>query len=408
MFSFLQFYKKQLFFISIICFSFAVEAQEKEPGFTSYWDKGFHLKSNDGDFKIKFGGRLQFHTYFLSQDDALDLAFGPIDNGSEIRRARFYSSGTLYKFVNYKLEFDFSSGFAEVTDAYVTLTQLPIVGNLQVGHFKEPFSLDMMNSSNDITFMERAPVTAIKKQRNNGLMLFNTALQERATWAIGAFNNTTEFGESIQGNRYNFTARVTGLPYFIPEKNHLLHLGLAYSQRNPVDNIFEINSRPATNFLPAYVDTGDIENVTDQYNAGAEVALVLNSFSTQAEYITSGVTTELDAYNFSGYYVETSYFLTGEHKNYSQTEAHFKRVTPQNNFNPTTEGKGWGAWEVALRYSSLDLNDAIIAGGELTTLSAAVNWYLNPATRISLNYNHAMREAIGDNNIVQCRFQIAF
>ena len=379
-----------------------------ENGFSSYWDKGFHLDSKDGNIKLNFGGRIQYDESFFFPDAENKAAFGDIKNASELRRVRFVNSGTFYKFINYKVEFDFASGNAVVTDAFVTLTKIPVVGNIQIGHQKEPFSLDMMNSSNDATFMEAAAVTNFKKQRNSGILLFNTAFNERATWAIGAFHNSDAKGKSLPDGRINITGRITALPYFEKDKNKLLHLGIAYSNRNPSERIYNIKARPDSHLAPNYVETGDIENVTDNHTLGTELALVLNRFAFQGEYIASGLKDDVNKYNFSGYYAEATYFLTGEHKNYSTKDGWFKRVSPKKNFNPTGENKGWGAFEAALRYSSIDLNDKTVNGGELNNLTAGLNWYLNPATRFSVNYDHATVRELGVTDIVQFRFQVVF
>lgn len=395
-----------LFFLSLI--PIVLFAQEDNNGFISYWDKGYHLDSNDGNFKLKFGGRIQYDEAFFFQDADNENAFGKIENASELRRVRFVNQGTIYKFLSYKLEFDFAKGSATVTDAFITISKLPVIGNVRIGHQKEPFSLDKMNSSNDMTFMERAAVTDFKKQRNSGLLVFNTTLEKRATWAVGIYHNSDAAGKSLPGDRYNITGRVTALPFYKKEGNKLLHLGLAYSNRNPSGRIYNAKSKPDSHLAPVYVNTETIENVTNNHTLGTELALVWESFALQGEYIASGLKDEVNSYNFNGYYGEASYFLTGEYKNYSTKDGWFKRVSPKKNFNPIGENKGWGAFEAAVRYSSLDLNDETVNGGELSNITAALNWYLNPATRFSVNYVHAMVDAIGDTDIVQFRFQVAF
>ncbi|MCW5954530.1 MAG: hypothetical protein KIT69_19935, partial [Propionibacteriaceae bacterium] len=109
-----------------------------------------------------------------------------------------------------------------------------------------------------------------------------------------------------------------------------------------------------------------------------------------------------------GGYVEASYFITGESRTsfYRLDKGHFDRVIPFQNFS--IDGTHWGAWQVAARYSRLDLNSHAINGGVLDDLTGGVNWYLNPVTRVTVNYVWAHLEGVGDSNVVQGRFQLAF
>jgi phosphate-selective porin OprO/OprP len=112
-----------------------------------------------------------------------------------------------------------------------------------------------------------------------------------------------------------------------------------------------------------------------------------------------------DAY-FQGLYGLVSYFLTGETRPYSRAAGEFLRVRPKKNFS--LKDKTWGAWEAALRYSFLDLDEDEISGGILSDVTLGLNWYLNPNMRIMLNYIYANRNGYGDADIVQTRFQVDF
>jgi len=399
--------KKLLFSGLFFLFSFIYTQAQNNQNFKSFWDKGYQLQSEDGNFKIKFGGRIQHQWSFFSQDDATEAMFGKAINGSEFRRVRFYNSGTIYKFINYKLQLEFSGGATTLKDAFISINKIPGIGKITLGHFKEPFGLDNLNSSNDMSFIERAPNIDMTLGRNNGFMISNTAFDKNVTWALGTFKDTDNFGKEISNN-YNFTGRFTGLPFFNEDATKLLHIGMALSFRNPNNNEYKLDAKPETNLLPNYINTETIEQVDNVKLIGAEIVYVANSFSIQSEYMVSKINRQqsLDDYKFSGYYVELSYFFTGEHKNYSKSSAKFKRVSPKSNFNPLEDGIG--AIELVARYASTDFSDKAINGGILNSLTLGANWHLNPATKFSLNYSLADLETVGNTTIMQMKFQVAF
>jgi phosphate-selective porin OprO/OprP len=63
---------------------------------------------------------------------------------------------------------------------------------------------------------------------------------------------------------------------------------------------------------------------------------------------------------------------------------------------------------VAVRYSSINLNDNDMDGGQMNNFTAGLNWYLNPATKFAFNYIYSDVKSLGKSNIFQMRFQITF
>ena len=80
---------------------------------------------------------------------------------------------------------------------YIQVRDLPVIGNVRVGHFKECFGLEQLTSDNYTTFMERSldDEGAFVPGRNDGIMAFNWTECQRATWAIGAFTNQTGYDQ---------------------------------------------------------------------------------------------------------------------------------------------------------------------------------------------------------------------
>ena len=119
----------------------AARSEEKSDAWEFKWKNGFQLNSPDGQFKLKFGGRINLDFSFADTDAAVEGLLGPIEDGNEFRRARLVFSGTIYNNVEFKAEYDFAGGSADFTDIYLGLRETP-VGNIRIGHFFEPFSIE--------------------------------------------------------------------------------------------------------------------------------------------------------------------------------------------------------------------------------------------------------------------------
>ena len=373
--------------------------------FRAYWNDGLRLDSFDGSFKLRIGGRIHFDWAFYAADGDIEGTVGSLDDGTEFRRARIYMSGQIYDNVDFKVEYDFAGGDSDFTDVYMGVSDLPVVGNIRIGHFKEPFSLEKMTSGNDLTFQERGLHTVFSPVRNSGIMVFDTMLEDRLSWAVGFFRDTDDFGDGSIGRDYNVTTRITGVPWYEDQGRKLLHLGLAYSHQNYEDDMVRFRERPESHQAPRFVDT---MNFPAEYGdfLGGEIAFVYGPFSLQGEYIQAWVESRRGPDPaFWGTSVQAGYVLTGEHRSYNLKNAAFAEIKPR---RPYGNDGGWGAWEVAARYSHLDLNNANIKGGELRDLTFGLNWYLNNNMRIMWNYVRADLVRGGDANIYQMRFQIAF
>jgi phosphate-selective porin OprO/OprP len=71
-------------------------------------------------------------------------------------------------------------------------------------------------------------------------------------------------------------------------------------------------------------------------------------------------------------------------------------------------GDGVGAFEIAFRFSRLDLNDKEIRGGVLNDFTAAINWYPNRNARVMLNFIRAKRDRLDPIWVAQIRLQWAY
>jgi phosphate-selective porin OprO/OprP len=134
--------------------------------------------------------------------------------------------------------------------------------------------------------------------------------------------------------------------------------------------------------------TTSVEDADDGYRLGAEAAVVYGPLSLQGEYQQVGINRldGLDDPRFAAWYVTGTWTITGEPRQYSFEEARFKAPKP----NGIVGKGGWGAWELAVRYSGIDMFDEGLGGGEEEDITLGVNWYATPNIRLLANYIRAL------------------
>lgn len=340
----------------------------------SFGPKGLAVESADGDYSFELGGRVHIDSAWYD-DDKTDLG-----SGSLVRRLRLELGGHLPRDWDYSFGVDFGNNKVSMKSAYLTYTGLE-PAEVSVGNFKEPFGLEELSSSNYMTFMERNAITeTFAPGRHVGL----GATTHGETWMVaGGVYSGKGVSQDDVDQGWSATARAVYSP--IHDDTHVLHLGAAVSRRGAGDEMFRFNVRPDSRVTDTkLVDTDDIVGSDTAMLYGLEAAAVCGPLSLQGEYIAAALdrTMGMSDLDFSGWYGFLSWFLTGESRNYSQSSGKFGRLSPR---RPFGDG-GPGAWEVAARFSHLDLIDADVIGGEQDLLTLGVNWYVTQNIRFMANY----------------------
>ena len=142
---------------------------------------------------------------------------------------------------------------------------------------------------------------------------------------------------------------------------------------------------------------------------GPEFVWQQGPVTVQAEHTRAFVTTPDSSAIFRSGYVSASHILTGETRRYFTSSGTFGNVVPDQPFS-WKERNGPGALEVALRLSSIDLNDGAIQGGREINLTAGLNWYPSKKMRFMVNFTHGNIKSLADGrtNILQGRFQFQY
>lgn len=375
------------------------------------WQNGLRLNSADGAVRLQIGGRVQADFAGIDADQSLEDEVGALHSGTRLRRGRLYFSGTLYEHTFFRVEYDFAGGRGSLMDAHIGIRDIPYLGTVRVGRMLEQHSLEQMSGNNFHFFMERGLPAAFNEYWANGIAIQNQFGDQRGSWAVGASKRTNAFGESASNSHHNVSGRITAVPYFDAGQTWV-HLAASMVHRKPDGDSYQIGSRPESSVAPALVRTGPIPS--DGVNLfGFELGAAHGPLTVIGEYQWARVDL-IESEDFphsgnadlGGFYLAASYFLTGEHRAYNRATGVLGRVVPRSNFR--SEGHGLGAWEVAVRYSVLDLNDGPVEGGELRDWTLGVNWYLNPNMRLMWNYVRADLQEVGKADIAQMRVQFDF
>ena len=400
---------------------------------------GFKVKTQDTTFQAQLGVYFQLDAASYN-DDATDFS-----SGTELRRGRISLGGTVFTDWDYKFEADFAgttqggtSNTVAVTDAYMRYTGLRPLA-ITAGNFKVPFGLEAVSSAKYLTFTERGLPFAFLTLRRLGAMASTNG--DNWTAAVGGFGDAvTSQNSDDEGGQ--FAGRFTFAPWYSGDR--VVHFGLSSSYvqppKNPAGNnrpeTIQFRSKPESDIMSdaltqstalvvpktqetfgrssgRLVDTGNIPgDVNYVMLNGAEIAAVYGPFSVQGEYIRADV----DRANggnllFDGYYGYASWLITGESRAYRGDKGVFDLLAPIHPFSLSYGG--WGAWELATRYSALDLNDRKVFGGEIQDLTVGLNWYPNAYIRFMANYVNVLhvRKGAHDSdkpNLFQVRMQVAY
>jgi phosphate-selective porin OprO/OprP len=377
--------------------------------------------SADGAFSIQVG-TLQQVDYAAYDGDEVDIA-----DGSQLRRSRLSVGGNLFKDWQYRVEYEFrqagSGNGTPVTDAFVAYTAMkPFI--VTIGQFKPSFSMEALTQDKSASFMEPGlPFYLVTPLvvRTPGIQVASSG----SFWSAAAGVSGSPLSDASSGDEgYGLAARGTVLPY--QQDNRRVHLGAGYTGRRPTaDNAtvgtgaearttsaITFNVRPESDQAPNPVSSGSLSDTTSYDLIGAEFAAQAGAASLQGEYEWVGVSRnrgkqDLD---FTTWYAQAAYTLTGEARPYKVDKGVFDGIKPARPFGTS----GWGAFEVAARLSQVDLNDGALVGGRMRDLTLGGSWYLNPFMRVSANYVKVLKldregNAFDDQDIAayQMRFQLA-
>lgn len=320
------------------------------------------------------------------------------------------------------------------TDLWIQWRQIPVVQTVRAGNHKPWFAFEHATSSRFLDWLERSyAFDAFVENGNNGFSPGVSIIQhyadDRLNVAAGVFKaNTVDiFGWDTGDGEYQFAGRVWGTPVYEDGGRCLVHLGLGFTHRGADDGIVRYRARTALRNGNA-VSHNIIALIQAQAHNESilvpEVAVNYGPFNVSAEYYAvwadqrggevfqnvgnAGINAATGAplpaalargrggLFYHGAYVTVGYFLTGEHRSYSQKGGAWDRQAV-NEGAWVVEGEdglslGRGAVELLARYQYLDLDSRSVNGGIVHGMTLGVNWFLNPNAKLQLNYELGYRD----------------
>lgn len=357
-------------------------------------------------FTAAFGGAIIMeNTRWFSQDNTNEQQVGDLREfeGGSMRGFRAGLGGTI----NFKKPWSyftswgtraFERGFKQDDQSefvfYDYRIDIPVgSATLSLGKTKETISISRLQGMiYEPAQQERASVAdGLLPARNVGIVLNDTFLKERMTWSTGVFNNWYEVDKSFSENPTVFTGRITALPYLSKDESNLFHLGIAGRYSNAAGGI-RYKTKTEIYSGPISVDTQGIDDASSTFHYGLEMAWRKGPFILISEYIQSNVrSTNFNDPGFNGYYIVASYTITGEMRSYNKRSGTFRKLNVAHGLN----SGGWGELDVYTRWSSVDLNDKSIEGGEMNTFSLGLNWSPIAAIQVNVNYRYSTLEHLG-------------
>jgi phosphate-selective porin OprO/OprP len=363
------------------------------------------------DFTFALRSLVQYDSAYYGQGQL--PAGTDFSSGNNFRRARFGFDGTAFGDWSYTFIYDFGGSGTEastIASAYIQYNGLGPV-HIKAGAFPPPESLDDATSASDLLFLERSQPADVARSMAGAdgrdaatIFYYDPNFFAAASYTGGVVGDAANFDEqqaAVGKLAYRFDlGDDTNFVLGADATNIFKFADAAAGGNSPTPVRFR--ERPELNVDSEsirLIDTGSI-TADSAWEYGLEAAGNVKNLYAQGGYFGYGAerhASTLADPDFNGWYVQASWVLTGESKKYKPEIGAYGIPKPDQNF--TLDKGGLGAWELAARYSDLNLNyDAGqaghatptggIRGGDQRIWSAGLNWYPNPVLRFMLDYQH--------------------
>lgn len=350
------------------------------------YDEGFFIQTPDRSFRFTLEGLLQVRGTFY--EPGLDERTSDVS----LQRMRFELGGELYQRYLFHVEPNFSEDDVELEEAWFGADLATQGPRLMFGRMKEPFSLEEMLPRRHIDFPAFSILNQFVPAEDHGVTLLGGSRDAQVEYGAAFYNGTG--GDDLNSDK-DVAARLVARPWADDEGALFQRLqfgGAVTYGRQDADlagaELVTETKAPFLEFEPGSSADGE------RLRLGLEAAWLSGPAALTAEAIQ--ITEDLsgsggDIENETrGWYATASWVLTGERKLFSG-------VRPSHPLWAEGASAGSGAWQLALRYSDLELDEALVDGGlvaassfpdAVRTWDLGLNWYTSANTKVMLHFVH--------------------
>lgn len=339
---------------------------------------------DNGDHWFRIGGRMYLDQTFVDASGSEDQDY---TSGAKLSKARLAFAGGLGADWMYKMVLDFPGG--TVKSALIGYEGFDNVF-ASFGLFSPPQGMANWTDGGNLPFITTPAVVGTLGAPQDGIGLYVETAGEMMTFAASATQNHTDSSDyagevsSAGSDNVTYAARFTFSPLHTAEQT--LHFGLSMNYRGLHENhnSIEYSAGPGFNapHTLSLTTAIPVDHASKVVGMGAELAGIWGPFSMQAEYMRlhADGKASLADYEYSGYYVNASWVVTGESKNYDFASGTFGRVDPMSKS---------GAWEVLAQYDYIGLKDHNVGSGHQHVTTVGATWWVNSNLRVMANWVHS-------------------
>jgi phosphate-selective porin OprO/OprP len=355
-------------------------------------------------FKIGLGYIGDFTSYaqssvFKQQMDSAGLNLNP---SYKTRDFRILGSGRFLKTKRYlawkfAYMYDGDKKVWMLRESGLTIGVPELAGNIFIGRTKEGYSMVKVMNGHSLWGNERQMALDPIPILADGIKYFGYLPKSRIFWNLGYYNDFISKGQSFSTFKWQYVARVGWMPYYNKEKNGVLHIAGNFQYAKPLDDKFTIKSRPESNPTPQLINTGEFQAQTST-SIGGEIYYSYKSLMIGSEINTHNFFSDKTGnHHFYGGDFVVSYYFTGTNRPYNTVGSIFGFTKVRS----SVFKKGLGEIEGVLRFSTFNLNNGDIKGGQFWRITPMVNWYLTKALRWELIYGYGVLDRYGLKGHVQ-------